>query len=58
MYGKFLCDLFDLWYEDLRQGKQPYIRSFENYIGILCGMEPESCDMRGVCIYYFVLSNS
>ena len=28
-------DLFDLWYDDLMKGDQPYIRQFENYIGIL-----------------------
>lgn len=55
IYGKFLCDLFDLWYEDLMQGKQPYIRSFENYIGILCGWTAESCDMRGVCGMQYVV---
>lgn len=48
-YGQFLIDLFDLWEIDLRQGKQPYIRQFENYIGILTGQTPESCEQRGVC---------
>jgi uncharacterized protein len=38
-----------LWYEDLKQNKQPYIRVFENYIAILCGYQPESCDMLGIC---------
>ena len=32
VYGQFLIDLFDLWYLDLRQGRQPFIRQFENYI--------------------------
>lgn len=49
MYGQFLCDLFDLWYEDRIQGKDISIRLFDNYIGILLGLPPESCDMRGVC---------
>lgn len=49
MYGRFLIDLFELWDLDLRQGKQPYIRMFENYIGILMGQQPESCEQRGVC---------
>lgn len=51
MYGKFLIDLFELWDLDLRQGKQPYIRQFENYIGILLGHLPESCEQRGVCSF-------
>lgn len=48
-YGEFLIELFDLWYLDLQKGEQPYIRQFENYISILLGMEPESCDMKGMC---------
>ncbi len=48
-YGKFLVTLFDLWYLDLQKGTQPSIRMFENYIGILMGMQPEACDMRGHC---------
>lgn len=48
-YGKFLTELFDLWYRDYKKGKQPYIRRFENYIGILAGYPPESCEQRGEC---------
>lgn len=48
-YGRFLIKLFDLWYEDWKKGKQPYIRQFENYIGILMGYPPEACDQGGVC---------
>lgn len=49
MFGQFMIDLFNLWYQDLKKGKQPYIRQFENYIGMLNGYSPESCDMRGIC---------
>lgn len=48
-YGQFLCDLFDLWYEDLVAGDMVSIRQFDNYIGMLKGYPPESCDMNGVC---------
>lgn len=48
-YGEFLTELFDLWDIDLRQGRQPYIRQFENYVAILLGKQPESCEQRGVC---------
>jgi len=51
MYGRFLIELFELWDLDLRQGKQPYIRQFENYIGILLGHLPESCEQRGICSF-------
>lgn len=48
-YGQFLVDLFELWYQDYRRGEQPYIRQFENYVSILLGYPPESCEQRGVC---------
>lgn len=48
-YGMFLIRLFSLWYKDWKRGKQPYIRQFDNYIGILMGYEPEACDQRGYC---------
>lgn len=48
-YGRFLIDLFELWHLDLQKGEQPYIRQFENYVGILLGQPPESCEQRGVC---------
>jgi len=55
VYGAFLCELFDLWHEDLLKGEQPYIRQFENYIGILLGFGAESCDMLGVCGRQYVV---
>jgi len=54
-YGRFLIDLFDLWCQDLRAGRQPYIRQFENYIAMLLGQAPESCDMRGICGLQYVV---
>ena len=55
MYGHFLIQLFDLWYEDLQKKEQPFIRQFENYIGIALGMQPEACDQRGLCSIQYVV---
>ena len=49
LYGTFLTQLFDLWYKDWKRDRQPYIRQFENYVGILMGYLPESCEQRGIC---------
>ena len=49
LYGTFLTKLFHLWYQDWKRGQAPYIRQFENYIGILLGYQPEACDQRGFC---------
>lgn len=55
LYGQFLTDLFQLWSIDLQNGSQPYIRQFENYIGILLGYEPECCEQRGTCSFQNVV---
>lgn len=49
LYGRFLIDLFELWSRDLQTGSQPYIRQFENYVGLAAGYIAEACDQRGVC---------
>lgn len=48
-YGTFLVELFGMWYRDWKKGRAPYIRQFENYISILMGRLPESCEQRGIC---------
>ena len=55
LYGNFLIELFELWEIDLKQGKQPYIRQFENYISILLGYMPEACEQRGICSFQNVV---
>lgn len=54
-YGRFLVTLFDLWEADVRRGRAPYIRQFENWLGILLGQPPESCEQRGVCSLQYVV---
>lgn len=48
-YGNFMIELFRMWDKDWRRGKAPYIRQFENYVGILLGYPPESCEQNGIC---------
>ena len=54
-YGKFLMELFGLWYEDLKKGCHPYIRQFENYVGLAAGYMAESCEQRGQCGIQYVV---
>jgi len=56
-YGSFLCSVFDMWYADLTSGKQVYNREFENWTGILAGIEPEDCGMRGVCSAQYLIES-
>ena len=48
-YGDFLIRLFHLWYRDWKKNRQPHIRQFENWIGMLAGYPPEACDQHGTC---------
>jgi uncharacterized protein len=57
VYGRFLIELFQMWYRDWLQGMSPYIRQFENYISILLNQAPESCDMRGICGRQYVVES-
>ncbi len=54
-YGRFLVKLFNSWFLDLKSNQQPYIRQFENYIAILLGRMPESCEQRGSCSIQYVV---
>ena len=54
-YGQFLNDLFDLWYEDFRQGSQMDIRMFSNLAQMAAGYPAEECGMNGCCSCYFVV---
>ena len=54
VYGEFLIELFGMWYVDAKQGRQPYIRQFENWLGILLGYVPEACDQIGRCSVQYV----
>lgn len=49
LYGKFLCELYDLWRADLLRGDGVSIRDFDNYAQMAAGYPPESCNLRGVC---------
>ncbi len=54
-YGKFLCRVFDLWYEDWRRGDYHSVRLFEDYVHILIGDGAGTCATCGRCGAYFVV---
>ena len=55
LYGNFMKKLFDLWYDDVVNGRFIYIRYFENLLGMMLGMPPESCGVSGVCSRQYVV---
>ena len=55
-YGKFLCQLFDLWYQDWEKGDYHSVRLFDDYIHLLLGDGGAStCATCGQCGAYFVV---
>lgn len=54
-YALFLKTLFDLWFKDIEAGQKIYIRYFENLVGIVAGIPPESCTMAGRCTNQYVI---
>lgn len=55
-YGRFLCRVFDLWFEDWVQQKYCSIRLFEDYINILLGCGARTtCSTCGNCGGYLVV---
>ena len=55
LYAKFLKDMFDCWYADIKSGKFIYNRYFENLVGLIKGYRPESCGMIGFCLDQYVV---
>ncbi len=54
-YGRFLCEFFDLWYEDFKDGLNMDIRMFSNLAQMAAGYPAEECGMNGNCTCYFVV---
>lgn len=55
LYGQFLKDLFDCWYEDARQGHLRYVRYFIGLMNLIAGNPPGVCEMNGVCSRQYVV---
>lgn len=55
LYSQFLRTLFDLWYQDMMEGKIVHIQQFENYVLMLLGQPPGICGMSGICSYQNVV---
>lgn len=55
MYGRFLCEVFDLYYEDWKKGDYHSIRLFDDYIHLLLGDNCSTCATVGRCGGYFVV---
>ena len=57
-YGAFLQVAFDRYERAFRQGRLLSIRYFDNLLGMLLGIPPESCSMQGICQAGFVVEST
>jgi uncharacterized protein len=51
-YGRFLCEVFDLWWPERRKVR---IRFFDNTAEALAGQKPGTCTMHETCDSYVVV---
>jgi uncharacterized protein len=51
-YGRFLCEVFDLWWPERRKVR---IRFFDNLAEALAGRKPGTCTMHETCDSYVVV---
>jgi uncharacterized protein len=51
-YGRFLCEIFDLWWPDRRKMR---IRCFDNIAEAVAGLQPGTCTMHETCDSYVVV---
>lgn len=54
-YGKFLCRVFGLWYQDWAAGNYHSVRLFDDYIHVLLGDGASTCATCGKCGTYLVI---
>jgi len=48
-YGKFLCTLFDAWFDDWKAGRYVSIRLFDDYVHLMMGLPAGTCATNGNC---------
>lgn len=56
-YGRFLCRLFDCWFDDWERGQYTSIRQFDDYVHLAIGRAPASCACAGRCGGYLVIES-
>jgi len=55
-YGEFLCRIFDLWVDEVKEGGSlPHIDYFDSLLRILAGEMPGSCTLLKTCGLYLTV---
>lgn len=56
-YSRFLIRLFELWADDVGEGRGVSIRFFDNLLQVAAGYPPEQCGMQGRCAGQLVVES-
>lgn len=57
-FGRFLCEIYPLYAQGIRNGRPVSVRAFDNWLQMLMGYPPENCGFLGRCMpNYLVESN-
>lgn len=54
-FTRFLIEIFKLWYQDLSEGKQSYLRYFDNLFYRFVDMPSPECTLEQICGSYIVV---
>jgi uncharacterized protein len=58
-YGRFLCERFDAWRQDFRDGRpSASVCRFDTLLGLYCGASPADCSFRQQCGHYVVIEHN
>lgn len=56
-YGRFLCSVYPLYAQSLRNHQPVSVRTFDNWLQMLAGYPPESCGMLGRCFPSYLVES-
>jgi uncharacterized protein len=55
-YGRFMCEIFDEWVKDFRDGRPTVsVRLFDSLLALYCNQSPPACTFRRSCGIYVVI---
>jgi uncharacterized protein len=58
-YGTFLCEVFDCWWDDFRDGEPTtFIRWFDSVFATYVGVRPPECTLLSECGMYVVVEHN
>jgi uncharacterized protein len=57
-YGKFLSDIFDLWWADYKKGRTIFVRHIDSIFHRFVGLESPECPLKSECGNYLTIEHN